>query len=87
LPHVEGFDSLVVACTMQLGKTKAIKHNGGLFIFAATSAQTCHNGRKETMIFIYGYGSTRVLPLICLSAWCMLPLLDLNTRTNPCSKT
>jgi hypothetical protein len=26
LPHVEGFDSLVVACIIQLGKIKAIKH-------------------------------------------------------------
>jgi hypothetical protein len=39
------------------------------------------------MILIYGYGSTGVLPLTCLSAWCTLPLLDLNTRANPCSKT
>jgi hypothetical protein len=29
LPHVEGFDSLAITCTMQLGKTKAIKHSGG----------------------------------------------------------
>ncbi len=88
LPHVEGFDSLAVAHTVQLGRTKAIKHSGGLlFTFAATSAQTCHSGRKEAMILIYGYGSTRVLPLTCLSAWCTLPLLDLNTRANPCSKT
>jgi len=30
LPHVEGFDSLAVACTMQLGNTKATKHSGGV---------------------------------------------------------
>jgi hypothetical protein len=30
LPHVEGFDSLAVARTMQLGNTKATKHNGGV---------------------------------------------------------
>jgi hypothetical protein len=43
---------------MQLEKTKVIKHSGGLlFTFAATLAQTCHNGKKEVMIFIYGYGS------------------------------
>jgi hypothetical protein len=29
LPHVEGFDSFAVARTMQLGNTKATKHNGG----------------------------------------------------------
>ncbi len=29
LPHVEGFDSLAVARTMQLGRIKAIKHSGG----------------------------------------------------------
>jgi hypothetical protein len=88
LPHVEGFDSLAIARTMQLGRTKAIKHSGGLlFTFAATSAQTCHSGRKEAMILIYGYGSTGMLPLTCLSAWCMLPLLNLHTRMNPCSKT
>jgi hypothetical protein len=36
--------------------------------------------RKEAIIFIYGYGSAGVLPLICLSAWCTLPLLALNAR-------
>jgi hypothetical protein len=89
LPHVKRFDSLAVARTVQLGRTKAIKHSGGglLLTFSATSAQTYHSGRKETMIRTYGYGSTRVLPLTCLSAWCTLPLLDLNTRANPCSKT
>ncbi len=29
LPHVEGFDSLAVARTVQLGRTKVIKHSGG----------------------------------------------------------
>jgi hypothetical protein len=33
LPHVEGFDSFAVACTMQLGKTKVIKHNGGVIVY------------------------------------------------------
>jgi hypothetical protein len=33
LPHVEGFDSLAVARTMQLGKTKTIKHNGGVVAY------------------------------------------------------
>jgi hypothetical protein len=33
LPHVEGFDSLVVTCTMQLGKTKVIKHGGGVVVY------------------------------------------------------
>jgi hypothetical protein len=88
LPYVEGFDSLAVARTVQWGRKKRLNIVGGLLLtFAATLAQTCHNGRKEAMILIYGYGSIGVLPLICLSAWCMLPLLDLNTRTNPCSKT
>ncbi len=30
LPHVEGFDSLIIARTVQLGRTKAIKHSGGV---------------------------------------------------------
>jgi len=30
LPHVERFDSLAVARTMQLGNTKMTKHNGGV---------------------------------------------------------
>jgi hypothetical protein len=30
LPHVEGFDSLAVARTIQLGNTKAIKHSEGV---------------------------------------------------------
>jgi len=30
LPHVEGCDSLAIARTMQLGKTNAIKHSGGV---------------------------------------------------------
>ncbi len=29
LPHVERFNSLAVACTVQLGRTKDIKHSGG----------------------------------------------------------
>jgi len=88
LPHVEGFDSLAVACTMQLGNTKVTKHSGGLlFTFIATLGQTYHNGKKEATILIYGYGSTGVLPLTCLSAWCTLPLLAPNTKMNPCSKT
>jgi hypothetical protein len=33
LPHVEGFDSLAVACIMQLGRTKAIKHSGGVVVY------------------------------------------------------
>ncbi len=33
MPHVEGFDSLVVARIMQLGKTKAIKHSGGVVAY------------------------------------------------------
>ncbi len=33
LPHIEGFDSLVVMYIMQLGKTKAIKHRGGCYLF------------------------------------------------------
>jgi hypothetical protein len=32
LPHVQGFDSLAIARTMQLGRTKAIKHSGGVAI-------------------------------------------------------
>jgi hypothetical protein len=60
---------------------------GLLFTFIATFAQTCHNGRKEATILIYGYGSIRVLPLTCLSPWCTLPLLAPNTKANPYSKT
>jgi len=33
LPHVERFDSLVIARTMQMGKTKAIKHNEGVIVY------------------------------------------------------
>jgi hypothetical protein len=67
----EGFNSLVVACTVQLRRTKTIKHSEGLLLtFVNTSTQTCHNGRKEVMILIYGYKSARVLPLTCLSMWC-----------------
>jgi hypothetical protein len=33
LLHVEGFDSLAVACTMQLGKTKVIKHSEGVVVY------------------------------------------------------
>ncbi len=33
LPHVERFDSLAVTCTVQLGKTKAIKHSGGVVTY------------------------------------------------------
>jgi len=33
LPHVEGFDSLIVARTMQLGNTKATKHNEGVVAY------------------------------------------------------
>jgi hypothetical protein len=30
LPHIERFASFAIACTMKLGKTKAIKHSGGV---------------------------------------------------------
>jgi hypothetical protein len=33
LPHVEGFDSLAIARTMQLGKTKVIKHSKGVVAY------------------------------------------------------
>jgi hypothetical protein len=33
LPHVEGFDSLAVARTMQIGNTKATKHSGGVVAY------------------------------------------------------
>jgi hypothetical protein len=33
LPHVEGCDSLVLAPTIQLGKTKAIKHSRGVVAY------------------------------------------------------
>jgi len=90
LPHVERFNSLAIACTMQFGKTKAIKHSGGgglLLTFITTLAQTYHIGRKEAMILIYVYELATVLPLTYLFAWCTMPLLAPNTRMNRCSKT
>jgi len=33
LPHVEGFDSLAVAHTMQIGNTKVTKHSGGVVAY------------------------------------------------------
>jgi len=33
LPHVERFDSLVITRTMQLGRTKAIKHSEGVVVY------------------------------------------------------
>jgi hypothetical protein len=33
LPHVEGFDLLTIARTVQLGRTKAIKHSGGVVVY------------------------------------------------------
>ncbi len=33
LPQVEGFDSLAVAHTVQLGRTKVIKHSGGVVAY------------------------------------------------------
>jgi hypothetical protein len=33
LPHVEGFDSLVVARTVQLGRIKTIKNSGGVVVY------------------------------------------------------
>jgi hypothetical protein len=58
LSHIERFASFTIACTMQLGKTKVIKHSGGglLLTFVTTLAQTYHSGRKQATIFIYGYG-------------------------------
>jgi hypothetical protein len=88
LPHVEECDSLVVTRIVELGKTNVIKHSGGLLLtFIATLPQTYHSEKKEATIIIYGYELAGVLPLTCLSAWCTLPLLAPNTKTNPCSKT
>jgi hypothetical protein len=33
LSHIEGLDSLAVTCIVQLGKTKVIKHNGGVVTY------------------------------------------------------
>jgi hypothetical protein len=33
LPYVEGFDSLVVACTVQFETIKPIKHSGGVVAY------------------------------------------------------
>jgi len=33
LPHIERFDSLVITCIVQLGKTKAIKHSEGFVTY------------------------------------------------------
>jgi len=33
LPHVEGCDSLAVACTLKLGKTNVIKHSEGVVTY------------------------------------------------------
>jgi hypothetical protein len=33
LAHVEGCDSLAIACIMQLGRTKVIKHSGGVVTY------------------------------------------------------
>ncbi len=33
MPHVEGFDSLAITHTMQLGNTKATKHSGGVVVY------------------------------------------------------
>jgi hypothetical protein len=55
LPHVEGYDSLVIVRTVQLGKIKVIKHSVGLLLtFVVTLTQTYHSGRKEVTIFICG---------------------------------
>jgi hypothetical protein len=35
---------------------------GLLVIFATTLTQTCHGGKKEATIFIYGYGLAGVAP-------------------------
>jgi hypothetical protein len=89
LQHVEGFDSLAVVPTVSLAKINANTPRGGglLLTFATTSTQTFHSGKKEATILIYGYGSARVMPLTCFSAWCTLPLLAPNTIANPCFKT
>jgi hypothetical protein len=33
LPHLEGFDSLAIVCTVELGKTKVIKHSEGVVAY------------------------------------------------------
>ncbi len=33
LPHVKGFDSFAIARIVQLGRTKAIKHSGGVAVY------------------------------------------------------
>jgi hypothetical protein len=48
---------------------------GGLLVtFAATLAQTCHGGKKETTIFIYGYELTGMLPLTCCLCGVVAPV-------------
>jgi hypothetical protein len=47
LPHVERFDSLAVVCTMQLGRTKAIKHSKGVVAYFHSHFTPNLSQRKE----------------------------------------
>jgi hypothetical protein len=56
LPHVEGFDSLVVARTMQLGRTKAIKHSGGVIVYfhrhLNRNLSQCKEGNHDSYLWL-----------------------------------
>jgi hypothetical protein len=57
LPHVEGCDLLVVACTMQLGKTYTIKHNEGVITYFHThlspNMSQWKEGRHDSYLWIW----------------------------------
>jgi hypothetical protein len=88
LPHVEWFDSVAIARTMQLGNTKATKHSGGVTAYFRShlrpNLSQWKEGSHDSYLWLQvSRGATPIL----LSAWCTLPLLAPNTRMNPCSKT
>ncbi len=89
LPHVEGFDSLAVARTLQLGRTKAIKHSGG-----GVAAYFCNHlslnlsqwkeGIHDSYLWLRV--NMNVAPDLFVCVVYVTPIGS-NTRVNPCSKT
>ncbi len=88
LAHVKGFVSFVVTCTVQLGKTKAIKHCGGVVVYFCNhfspNLSKWKEGNHDSYLWLWA--NKGVAPNLFVYV-VRLPLFAPNIRTNPCFKT
>jgi hypothetical protein len=88
LPHIERYDSLAITRTVQLGKTKAIKNSGGVVVYFRNhfnpNMSQWKEGRHDSYLWVHVNRGDAPNLYVCMV---YIPLLALNTKANPYSKT